>query len=364
MVSREQPSVILTVNDLRAATFQVCGLTVLERNILSLKQAGFAPLIDSSQRGHRSLGEIAVKHSISFKGPVPAQGVTLNGCCQYPLAFFARLKRGKMETRECLDMGRLLERNSPDQVKQILETSLFDEIHRNTQGWIARHLNKKISFFITRLLVKTKISPNQITCGCFFVGLSGCLCFLSHTWLVRVAGAFLIQLNSILDGCDGEVARLKVMRSRLGAWLDTISDDVLNNVMFVCLFAGYLTQFPNVGFFKLCILTTMASLGMSFFLYHYLVTHQTPDAGRFRLSWQKSDFVQGPSERSLFDLVKPVLKRDFVIFAVMILVILDLRIVLSVLFVPIWGAFFLYMISFFHSFAQPGALYGESSSLS
>jgi CDP-L-myo-inositol myo-inositolphosphotransferase len=34
----------------------------------------------------------------------------------------------------------------------------------------------------------------------------------------------LIQLGSILDGCDGEVARLTFSKSRFGAWLDTLLD--------------------------------------------------------------------------------------------------------------------------------------------
>jgi phosphatidylglycerophosphate synthase len=40
-----------------------------------------------------------------------------------------------------------------------------------------------------------------------------------------------MQLNSILDGCDGELARVRHQGSRLGEWLDTIGDDA-SNVLF------------------------------------------------------------------------------------------------------------------------------------
>src|SRR5690606_26253831 len=45
-----------------------------------------------------------------------------------------------------------------------------------------------------------------------------------------IAGT-LMQLNSILDGCDGELARVRFQGSKLGQWLDTVGDD-LSNVLF------------------------------------------------------------------------------------------------------------------------------------
>lgn len=39
-----------------------------------------------------------------------------------------------------------------------------------------------------------------------------------------VAGALLSVWASILDGCDGEVARFKLQSSKFGCWLDTICD--------------------------------------------------------------------------------------------------------------------------------------------
>ena len=43
----------------------------------------------------------------------------------------------------------------------------------------------------------------------------------------------LLQIQSILDGCDGEISRLKYVRSRLGEWLDQVLDDVVNLGFFV-----------------------------------------------------------------------------------------------------------------------------------
>jgi phosphatidylglycerophosphate synthase len=47
-----------------------------------------------------------------------------------------------------------------------------------------------------------------------------------------VAGV-LLELNSILDSCDGELARLRYQFSRVGQWLDNLSDDIVDNLFLV-----------------------------------------------------------------------------------------------------------------------------------
>jgi len=51
-------------------------------------------------------------------------------------------------------------------------------------------------------------------------------------------GAFLCLWASILDGCDGEVARLKLQESAFGCWLETVCD---------CLFGMTVGLWRNTG---------------------------------------------------------------------------------------------------------------------
>jgi hypothetical protein len=53
-----------------------------------------------------------------------------------------------------------------------------------------------------------------------------------------VAGFACQQIQSILDGCDGELARVRMQQSKLGAWLDTFVDDVLNVLITVAIGVG------------------------------------------------------------------------------------------------------------------------------
>jgi len=107
------------------------------------------------------------------------------------------------------------------------ERALMLSLYKDQDGVISRHLNRKISTFISRRLARTSVRPNHVTAVVFLVGVcSGPLAYLG-TYLGFAAGAFCYWFSAVLDGCDGELARLKYLGSPLGAWLDTVVDDLV-----------------------------------------------------------------------------------------------------------------------------------------
>lgn len=244
-----------------------------------------------------------------------------------------------------------LKKSEESTVSRLLADALYAEILQGTQGLVARHINKKVSFWMSRYLVQTHLTPNQITVINLGLGILGCLCFLSASYLWQCLGAILLQLNSIVDGCDGEVARLKVITSPLGGWLDTISDDILNNTMFLCLVQGLFWQNQNLALYWFGMASVLASLGVTSFIYVYLIRHNTHNAAHFKLSWEKQQSSKNVKS-NWFDVVKVVLKRDFFIFVVFLFILLNIREALMVFLLPVWGAFFLYFASFIHSLTQ------------
>jgi len=91
-------------------------------------------------------------------------------------------------------------------------------------GFVSAYLNRRVSVRLSARLAERSVTPNQITVASFFVALAGAgLLALGH-YPVGVLGALLVQLSSITDGCDGEIARLKHLDTPHGAWLDTILD--------------------------------------------------------------------------------------------------------------------------------------------
>ena len=88
-------------------------------------------------------------------------------------------------------------------------------------GFISRVFNRKVSVRITRFLAPTNITPNQITFFSLLTAVAAAVSFaLSHPLL----GGLLAQFTSILDGVDGEIARLKFLRSNFGEIFDSILD--------------------------------------------------------------------------------------------------------------------------------------------
>jgi hypothetical protein len=91
-------------------------------------------------------------------------------------------------------------------------------------GFVSRFLNRPISRRITRFLLKFPIRPSAWTMSIFVLPLIACLFFLRGDYVSVVIGAAVFQVFSILDGCDGEIARAKNLESRFGERLDQFCD--------------------------------------------------------------------------------------------------------------------------------------------
>ncbi len=102
-------------------------------------------------------------------------------------------------------------------------------------GIIARTLNRRISLKISKYLAGRNITPNQITVFSFLISVAGSALFLLNTYLATLIAGIIIQLHSIIDGCDGEIARLKFMESKFGAWLDGVLDRYADFIIIFCI---------------------------------------------------------------------------------------------------------------------------------
>jgi phosphatidylglycerophosphate synthase len=119
------------------------------------------------------------------------------------------------------------------------ERRLLGALVKDTDGFMARHVERRISLAISRRLAPTGVTPNQMTLVSMAMGLAGAPFFLSSQGLWQTVGALLFLAHSILDGCDGELARLKFQESRSGGVLDFWSDNAVHIVTFGCMAAGW-----------------------------------------------------------------------------------------------------------------------------
>ncbi len=88
-------------------------------------------------------------------------------------------------------------------------------------GYISKHINRKMSEPMARLLAKTRVTPNHMTWAAFGIAL---LSFVSFILGHNIIAGILVQLSSIVDGVDGSLARLKGMTSEFGGFLDSVLD--------------------------------------------------------------------------------------------------------------------------------------------
>ncbi len=88
-------------------------------------------------------------------------------------------------------------------------------------GYISKHINRKMSEPMARLLAKTKVTPNQMTWTALGIAL---MSFVSFLLGQNIIGGLLVGLSSIVDGIDGSLARLKGMTSEFGGFLDSVLD--------------------------------------------------------------------------------------------------------------------------------------------
>ncbi len=156
-------------------------------------------------------------------------------------SIFEALKKSIKEGNQALSGGiRILARNKMMKCFDIRDAFWFDidtkssykkaekillkQLIKPRDGPVSRFLNRPVSLRISKLLVKTKVRPNLISFASFLICVFSAFFFSRGNYFSLVIGGLLAQFSSIVDGCDGEVARLKFQESDYGAWFDAVLD--------------------------------------------------------------------------------------------------------------------------------------------
>ena len=157
----------------------------------------------------------------------------------------------------------------------------MESFAKETDGFMARHFDRKISGAISRLLLKTPVTPNQITISVTLLGVGAGVCMAQAGYRWKLIGALIFLATSILDGCDGEVARAKKRTSRLGGWLDLWGDNIVHMAVFYGLGDGlykdtWMNQYLFLG--QLAALGTLVSASIASYQ-TYLKSQRQNDRG-------------------------------------------------------------------------------------
>ena len=94
---------------------------------------------------------------------------------------------------------------------------------------LIRHVSCRISPWLAR----TPVTANQVTLAGTLLGLLGVGLLVQDSLALRLAGAAAIAGNYLCDHCDGEVARLKRIESRLGDLLSEVGGALVHGGLFL-----------------------------------------------------------------------------------------------------------------------------------
>lgn len=153
--------------------------------------------------------------------------------------------------------------------------TIFRNVTKLTSGPISKHVNSKLSIPISKLLVETSVTPNQMTGVNTVLGLMGGVCFALGTPFWLAMGGLFVQLTAAIDRCDGEIARSKFMESENGAWIDSVGDNITYVAFVIGLAIGYVRfasgldvpWSPYVGYAALVVIVMSVVLIGSMFSY-------------------------------------------------------------------------------------------------
>ena len=203
------------------------------------------------------------------------------------------------------------------------EDLLWDGCRKAVDGIISRHLNRHLSLAVSRRIAHTRVMPNHVTGVTFSLGvLSAVFAAVGGSIAWAIAGV-LFQATSVLDGVDGELARVRMDGSVMGEWLDTISDDSSDVLMYGALGIGawrMLYAAPEIPPILWLLLGLGAALGKLVSMavyYRWLRARGRGDLLAFEWSFDDPE-SQSALQRVLANL-KYVTKNDFIAFTVMVL---------------------------------------------
>ncbi len=121
---------------------------------------------------------------------------------------------------------------------------LYARLAKDNDGYIAK-FDRRLSIAISRVLLPFPVTPNHVTTAGLVLGLLGAWWLAAPSARLQFLGALVLWFCCLLDGCDGEIARLKHLSSPSGAAYDVWADHVSHLATFVALPIGVARLHPG-----------------------------------------------------------------------------------------------------------------------
>ncbi len=119
-----------------------------------------------------------------------------------------------------------------------MERQLWASLGSTSDGVVDTYFNRPLGRFLSKVLIHTPVTPNQVTVVSALVGLVSAWFFAQGNYTAGIIGAILLQLSALIDCVDGDIARVVFKESPIGKWLDLGLDQVVHVAVFATLAVG------------------------------------------------------------------------------------------------------------------------------
>jgi len=141
---------------------------------------------------------------------------------------------------------------------------------------------RPFAMILVKLLFPTKIGAYSLTFAFLMVGIFASYLIYRNIWLDFAA--LLLLIKSMLDAADGEIARQKNMPSLVGRYFDSISDFIVNFLLFIALALSI-----KINIFIMLLSLVAFQLQGSIYNYYYLIKRYQCDGDKTSRIFEKEE---------------------------------------------------------------------------
>ena len=189
---------------------------------------------------------------------------------------------------------------------------------KSQDGFMARHFDRHISLAVSRRLLETSVTPNRMTVLSTALGLIGTAFFLGSSRAAYVPGALLVWAHSVLDGCDGELARVRFQESAFGSDLDFWGDNLVHLALFSCLGYGFWRTGNGVHTLVLAAVADLGVLASSTIAWQHRRKQRAAASAPIAEAGVTDEAAGGGFESQLSRLQNALAQRDFIYLLVLL----------------------------------------------